>query len=201
MEEFKALKGMVIVENKEEALRAAKEWEDQSGTIWTDGSRLEDGAVGAALAFKDGGRWVKRGTYLGKNKEVFDAEVFAIMRAVRLLDERKKRGQDYVVFSDSQAAVARVQHDKTGPAQALAKAVIATVDGLVDRGNTLTIRWTPAHKGVEGNEQADEAAKAAAEGRRERAEPAYLLEASLSHSPGRLQRQGRRPPRSGYAAT
>ena len=51
----------------------------------------------------------------------------------------------------------------------------------MDRGNTLTIRWTPAHKRVEGNEQAVEAAKAAAEGRRERAEPAYLLEVSLSH--------------------
>ena len=28
------------------------------------------------------------GTSLGKNKKVFEAEVFAIMREVRLLDER-----------------------------------------------------------------------------------------------------------------
>ena len=35
--------------------------------------------------------------------------------------------------------------------------------------------------GVEGNEQADAAAKAAAEGEGERAEPAYLREASISH--------------------
>ena len=164
------LKGRVIVESKEEALRVAKEWKDQSGTAWTDGPRLEGGAVGAALAYKDRERWVGRATYLGKNKEVFDAEVYAIMRVVKLLDEREERGQGYTVFSDSQAAIARVQHDRTGSAQALAKAVIAIVDNLTSWDNTLTIRWTPAHKGVEGNEQADAAVKSAAEGEGERAD-------------------------------
>ena len=69
--------------------------------MWTDGSRLENGAVGAAVAFRSSKVWVRRGIYLGKNKEVFDAEVFATMRAVRLLDERGERGQDYTIFSDS----------------------------------------------------------------------------------------------------
>ena len=72
---------------------------------------------------RDGG-WTERGTYLGTNKEVFDAEVFAILRAVRLLHERAEEGQIYTIFSDSQAAVARIQHDGCGPAQALARAVI-----------------------------------------------------------------------------
>ena len=45
------------------------------------------------------------------NKEVFDAEVFAILRAVRLLDERNKSGREYTIFSDAQAAVARVQYN------------------------------------------------------------------------------------------
>lgn len=61
--------------------------------MWTDGSRLESGAVGAAAAFQNGEGWVKRVTYLGKNKEVFDAEVFAILSAARLLDERAEDGQ------------------------------------------------------------------------------------------------------------
>ena len=54
-------------------------------------------------------------------------------------------------------------------------------DNLADRDNTLTIRWTPAHKGAEGGGQADAAAKAAAEEEGERAELSYLREASLSH--------------------
>ena len=87
----------------------------------------------------------------------------------------------YTVFLDSQAAIARVQHDRTGPAQSLAKAAIRATDDITSRGNTVTLRLTPAYAGVEGNEQADETAKRAAEGGEERAQLSYLLEASLAH--------------------
>ena len=40
--------------------------------------------------------------------------------------------------------------------------MIAAVDALHERGNSLTVRWTPAHAGVEGNERVNEAAKHAA---------------------------------------
>ena len=43
---------------------------------------------------------VRKGTYLGKNKEVFDAEVFAILQALNVLN-REEWGQRYTVFSDS----------------------------------------------------------------------------------------------------
>ena len=48
---------------------------------------------------------------MGKNKEVFDAEVFAILHAIRLLNERGETGKEYTISSDAQAAIARVQHD------------------------------------------------------------------------------------------
>ena len=150
-------------------------------TVWTDGSRLESGEVGVALAFWRDREWARRGTFLGKDKEVFDAEVFAIMQTVRLLDERNESGRDYTIFSDAQAAIARVLHDRCGPAQAPVRAVIAAIGDLCGRGNTLNIRWTPSHEGVEGNERADETAKSAAEGREERAELGYLRGTSLSH--------------------
>ena len=57
------------------------------------------------------------GTFLGTNKEVFDAEVYAIREAARLLDKRGEVGQSYTVFSDSQAAIYRVLHEGCGPAQ------------------------------------------------------------------------------------
>ena len=113
---LRLFQGRVCVDRKEEALRTAMEWRDLSRTVWMDGSRLENGRVGAAVTWwKDGG-WDLRVTYLGTNKEVFDAEVFAILRAVTLLVERKEEDQAYTVFSDSQAAVARIQHDGRGPA-------------------------------------------------------------------------------------
>ena len=45
---IQVFQGRVIVERKEEALRTALEWRDWTQRVWTDGSTLEDGRVGAA---------------------------------------------------------------------------------------------------------------------------------------------------------
>ena len=180
-ETFQELHAEVIMERKEKALEVSRGWENKSDTIWTDGSRLDSKAVGAAIAFKREGAWRERGFYLGRNKEIFDAEIFAILQAVRTLEERGEGSQQYTVFSDSQAALGRIQCDRTGAGQALAIEVIHTVRTIVGRGNGITFRWTPSHEGVEGNEQADKAAKRAALDELERATPQYLSEASLSY--------------------
>ena len=135
------MRAEVHVEKKEEALRVAREWSDsdQENTIWTDGSRLENGAVGAAVAFREGGSWKRRGTYLGRNKEVFDAKVFAISQALEILNDREEENVQYTIFSDSQAALSRVQHDRTGPGQIVVIHAITTVRIMVDRGNTVTL--------------------------------------------------------------
>ena len=122
--------------------------------------------------WREGG-WTGRGTYLGPNKEVFDAEVFAILQAVKLFSERNEEGQAYTAFSDSQAAVARIQHSDCGPAQALARAAIDWYYELRQRGNTITVRWTLTHVSVEWDEHADAMAKRAAEGEEDRAVPEY----------------------------
>ena len=57
------------------------------------------------MALWERGRWARRGTHLGNNKEVFDAEFFAILRAVQLLNERDESGRPYTVFSGSKAAI------------------------------------------------------------------------------------------------
>ena len=48
------------------------------GTIWTDGSRLEDDRVGAACSWQTASGWTGKRFFLGSDKEVFDAEFFAI---------------------------------------------------------------------------------------------------------------------------
>ena len=77
--------------------------------------------------------------------------------------------------------MARIQHSDCGPAQALARAAIEWSYELRQRGNSITVRWTPAHVGVEKDEHADVLAKRAVEGEEGRASPEYLGEASLSH--------------------
>ena len=82
------------------------------------------------MAFWREGRWERRVTYLANNKEVYDAEVFAILRAVSSSAREASRGG---LTPFSQADISRVQHDRCGPVQALGKTVLATVDELHER--------------------------------------------------------------------
>ena len=166
-EEFRTLGAEVHVEKKEDVLEVARNWEDERNTVWTDGSRLEDGRVEAAVAFRNGEGWRRVGAYLGKNKEVFNTEVWAICQARRVINERDEEETAYTIFSDAQAAISRVTHNQIGPGQMLAIEAISTATSILARGNTLSLRWTPSHEGIKGNEQADKGAKSGAEEREE----------------------------------
>ena len=132
-------------------------------TIWADGSRLEDGKVGAAYAWKTReGSWEGRCFHLGDNKEVFDAEVFAICQALKVFESRGRSGRRFAVFSDCQPVIQRAGPDALGPGQCWARAIIEVASRLVASGNEVAIYWVPAHSGVTGNEKADEMAKEAA---------------------------------------
>lgn len=65
---------------------------------------------------------------------------------------------------DPPAAVSRAQTDGAGPGLAFARDVAEVATRLGTGGNSVTLRWTRAHKGVEGNEVADDLAKQAVEG-------------------------------------
>lgn len=78
----------------------------------------------------------------------FDAEVFAIWRAIRILDRRQGSGHRYTVFIDSMPAIDRVRTDAIGPGQCFAMAAMEACGRVLTRDNELTIRWVPAHHGV-----------------------------------------------------
>ena len=183
-EEGRRFGGTIIVEKKEEALKTAKEWNGPD-TVWTDGSRQEDSAVGAACVWRspDRGRWTGRRFQLGKNKEVFDAEVFAVWQALRALEQRSEHGREYTIFVDSTSAITRVRDDTRGRGQRFGGASIKVETRLAAAGNRVNIRWDPAHAGAEENEVADQYVKDAATGRtpRERLPEGYAEEASLAH--------------------
>ena len=98
------------MEEREQALRTASTW-DQPDMVWTDGSRQDNRMAGAARVWKTQEGWAGCRYHLGNNKEVFDAEVFAVYQALDAIDQRRERGRRYNIFVDSTSAIARVRDD------------------------------------------------------------------------------------------
>jgi ribonuclease HI len=159
----KRLKGQVIIQDEEQALEEAKKERD-SLVLWTDGSRKEDEWVGCAVVWEEGGRWNKRRVHLGRQKEAFDAEMYAMSEAVKIADEicEEKEVRRVTILTDSQATLRRIQSDEPGPGQVLALRTMNWESELTKKNIRVEYRWVPVHQGVKGNEEADlQATKAA----------------------------------------
>jgi hypothetical protein len=103
----------VIIEARQQAEQIALSISEScTKCIWTDGSRDYLGNVGSVVAWKDDDEWTGLKYRVGTNKEVFDAELFAILQATLIRD--KAAGmivegiQKAVIFTDSQAALNRI---------------------------------------------------------------------------------------------
>ena len=81
--------------------------------------------MGAACVWRSlEGGWTGCRFQLGKNKEVFDGEVFAIWQALLALERRNESGRRYTIFVDSTAAITRVRDDARSPGQRFGVAAI-----------------------------------------------------------------------------
>jgi len=161
--EKRCLEGEVIIQDEQQALKAAK-LEREGLVHWTDGSRKEDEWVGCAVVWQEEGRWNKRRTHLGRQKEAFDAEMYAMSEAMKIADEMagKKEVTRVTVFTDSQATLRRIQSDEPGPGQVPALQTMNWTDAQARNNIRVEYRWVPAHTGIEGNEEADQQATQAA---------------------------------------
>jgi ribonuclease HI len=139
---------------------------------WTDGSRSDDGRVGAAAVCKHGDGWKAFRSHLGTGRvEVYDAELWAVGLALRESVKKRDVLQTHgvtkvAVFSDSQAAIRRTEHLEPGPGQPLARWINPSARTLRKAGIETEIHWVPGHTGILGNEEADRQANLAREGRR-----------------------------------
>jgi hypothetical protein len=90
--------------------------------------------------------------------------MYAMSEVVKIAEEicEKEGVRRVTIFMDSQATLRRIQSDEPGPGQVLALQTLNWESELIKRNIRVEYRWVPAHKGVEGNEEADlEATKAA----------------------------------------
>ena len=179
-EEGKPFPGGYTIDDKGPALETAHNWR-VAGSIWTDGSRLDSGAVGAACAWQTREGWTGGRFHLGTNKEVFDAEFHAIYQALKIFEERGQSGRKYTIFSDCQPAIRRALSDTLGPGQQWARAIIEAATRLIGCNNEVLILWVPAHAGVRGNEIVDGMAKEAVAGQVYGVPDQVRWQASLPH--------------------
>jgi ribonuclease HI len=128
---------------------------------WTDGSRSDDGRVGAAAVCNHSDQWRFNRSYLGTGRmEVFDANMWATGLALEETIEKRAIMQRnavkmVVLFSDSQGDIRLAARLEPGPGQRLARRINRKVQALLGHSIKTEICWVPGHSGIPGNEEAD----------------------------------------------
>ena len=96
-------KGKVIIQDEKQAMQKAQK-EREGLVFWTDGSRKVDEWVGSAVIWEKEGGWKKKRVHLRQQKEVFDAEMYAMSESVKIADEisNEREVQWVTILTDSQ---------------------------------------------------------------------------------------------------
>lgn len=121
--------------------------------IFTDGSKMTEG-TGCGVFCNE--LELEKSYRLRNDCSIFQAEVYAIAMAARLISEFRICSSDISFFVDSQAAIMALRSNN------IRSKVVSNchkeLDALCEQ-HKVTICWVPGHKGIEGNEKADELAK------------------------------------------
>jgi ribonuclease HI len=122
-------------------------------SIFTDGSKMAD-KTGCAVITPDQEIKIR----LADHTTVYTAELYAILQAVEWSTNRDDQ-VDVAVYTDSLSSVQALENMYVANHPLLRR----IKDKLNDqsRKNLVTLVWTPGHCGIQGNEQADAAAKQA----------------------------------------
>jgi len=116
--------------------------------MFTDGSRLGDGAAGYAAVWKNGQSWVGIKTHMGYN-QAYDAECAALARALESDLRRQATLERVTSFTDAQAAIRRMTSEEPGPGQQHALQARKHIAALrrARSGTIIETRWPGSQRG------------------------------------------------------
>ena len=127
---------------------------------FSDGSKTLDGLTGSGYVIYQNEVSIHEDHFhLGKYTTVFQAEIYAILKVATHLDEMRTSNQKIIIHSDSQAAILALNNTRV--TSNLVHLAMTYLNNIATT-NDVTIVWVKAHAGHEGNEKADELAKAGA---------------------------------------
>ncbi len=156
---------IVIPDSKESAIQGCQR-DGAEFHIFSDGSLTEKGVGAAAVVYKKGRKISTTRKHLGCNNEhtVYEAECAAMTLGVHAI--RNRRVKTLTIHIDNQAAIRATGDSKQGPGKYIIDRLHKQIDALRknNRNIKITIRWSPGHEGIQGNEEADKVAKEAAAG-------------------------------------
>ena len=166
--------------SREEAQAAADKLVSTSlSVVFTDGSGKET-RVGAAAVMLGPKGTIRDKTCIGVGSHtlwnVYAAELIAIFFAILMIlrdyawqtATQNKIPRQYTIFSDSKAALQAIAKPQRRSAQHIVKRITKEAERLTKGlGIEVHLAWVPGHEGIQGNELADQEAKAAVERPRE----------------------------------
>jgi len=120
--------------------------------LYTDGSLMESRVACAVVS-----RTSCESVRLPNNTNIFRAELYAIMLAMRLICKRKEK--NFIIFSDSMSSLQALNVFKLE--LDLIQKVLKDYLYLTAIGKPVILCWIPSHVNIPGNEKADCAAKSA----------------------------------------
>ncbi|CCF40032.1 zinc knuckle [Colletotrichum higginsianum] len=131
--------------------------------IYTDGSGI-NGYIGAAAVCIT--TYQTRNSYMGSDaiSTVYAGELQGIILALEIAEEDRQRGNNrskVLIYTDNQAAIRSSARPKGKSGSYLLQTIAVKTQKLQEQGLKTEIRWVPAHTGIQGNEDADKAAKEA----------------------------------------
>ncbi|KAJ5481448.1 hypothetical protein N7475_000260 [Penicillium sp. IBT 31633x] len=148
-------------------LRGTPLYGPNSAIAYTDGSKTENGGVGASAVTSRGNATAR----LDDQDTVYAAELKGILLALsqikddlvrELVATSRAPARTMTIFTDNQAAIQACSHPRRSSGQQILRNITIQIENLRLAAWRVRIHWIPGHMGVHGNERADILAKLAA---------------------------------------